>query len=78
MKYFVFSDIHGCYKELIDTLVKSGYDSNNSNHKFISQSDNMIPNFNIMNVLLQPKQNNLSNRVKILLKIIHQSLNYAS
>lgn len=39
MKYFVFSDVHGCYPELIESLITSGYDSNNSNHKLLFLGD---------------------------------------
>ena len=39
MKYFVFSDIHGCFSELINSLSQSGYDSNDDNHKLVFLGD---------------------------------------
>lgn len=38
-KYFVISDIHGYYDEMITSLNKSGYDSNNSRHHLIVIGD---------------------------------------
>ncbi len=39
MKYFVVSDIHGHFNELIGALNKAGYDENNLDHKLISLGD---------------------------------------
>lgn len=39
MKFFVFSDVHGCYYELIKSLEESGYDCNNEDHKLIFLGD---------------------------------------
>ena len=39
MKYFVFSDIHGCLNPLIDSLKKSSYDENNKNHHLLFLGD---------------------------------------
>lgn len=39
-KYFVFSDVHGCYNELIRDLNKSGFEINNDSHIIISCGDN--------------------------------------
>ena len=39
MKYFVFSDIHGCYNELMNSLKLSGYDENNNDHKLLFLGD---------------------------------------
>lgn len=39
MKYFVFSDIHGDYRALIDALEHAGYDKSNSNHRIICCGD---------------------------------------
>lgn len=39
MKYFVVSDIHGFYDELISSLNEAGYDKNNSNHTLIILGD---------------------------------------
>lgn len=40
MKYFVFSDVHGCYTRLCEELNKKGFDENNANHMLISLGDN--------------------------------------
>ena len=37
--YFVISDIHSFYNEMIDSLNKAGYDKNNKNHVLISLGD---------------------------------------
>ena len=63
MKYFVFSDIHGCYKELIDSLVKSGYDSNNSNHKLIFLGDAFDKNKDDYQTYLFLKNNIKNNKL---------------
>ena len=39
MKYFVVSDIHGCFGSLILALSKAGYDQNNPNHTLIVLGD---------------------------------------
>lgn len=39
MKYFVCSDIHGYFKELIESLALVGYDSKNEDHKLIVVGD---------------------------------------
>lgn len=41
MKYFVTSDTHGFYNELVDSLTKAGFDRNNDNHKLIICGDLM-------------------------------------
>ena len=38
-KYFVFSDVHGEYKALMDGLRVAGFDSSNPNHKLVSLGD---------------------------------------
>ena len=38
-KYFVLSDIHGCYTELEAALHEAGYDAKNSKHWIISAGD---------------------------------------
>lgn len=40
MKYFVFSDVHGCYTKLREELKTAGFDENNPNHLLISLGDN--------------------------------------
>lgn len=39
-KFFVFSDVHGEYNALIDSLAEAGYDADNPNHQLISLGDN--------------------------------------
>lgn len=39
MKYFICSDIHGCYTKLINSLDKAGYDKNNKNHTLVVLGD---------------------------------------
>lgn len=38
-KYFVFSDVHGCFKELKKSLEKAGFDETNPHHILISCGD---------------------------------------
>jgi len=40
MKYFVFGDVHGFYKEFMSKLKKSGFDENNPDHMLVSLGDN--------------------------------------
>lgn len=39
MKYFIISDIHSFYKELIESLKMSGFDINNENHTLVVLGD---------------------------------------
>lgn len=39
MKYFIVTDIHGFYNEMIDSLKECGFDSKNPNHTFVSLGD---------------------------------------
>lgn len=39
MKYFIVSDVHGCYDEMIKGLEDTGYDSSNPDHVFVSLGD---------------------------------------
>ena len=39
MKYFVFSDIHGCINELLSALKTNGFDENNPNHHLLFLGD---------------------------------------
>ena len=39
-KYFVISDVHGFYNEMVAALDAAGYDSTNPNHTLISCGDN--------------------------------------
>lgn len=39
MKYFVITDIHSFFDEMIDALHKAGYDKNNPNHTLVSCGD---------------------------------------
>lgn len=38
-KYFVISDIHGFFDEVVEALKEKGYDSNNSSHKLLVLGD---------------------------------------
>lgn len=38
-KFFVVSDVHGFYDEMIEALNKAGFDKNNKDHVFISCGD---------------------------------------
>ena len=38
-KYFVVSDVHSFYNEMIEALAAAGYDKNNPNHIFVSLGD---------------------------------------
>ena len=58
MKYFVVSDIHGHFNELIDALNKAGYDEDNSNHKLISLGDMFDRGSESMEVYLYLKRLN--------------------
>jgi serine/threonine protein phosphatase 1 len=40
MRYFIFSDVHGCYSRLCEELNNKGFDVNNPNHMLISLGDN--------------------------------------
>ena len=71
-KYFVVTDVHGFYKEMITALNKAGFDINNSNHIFVSLGD-------LLDRGLQPQQcldfvNNLPNERKILIRGNHEDL----
>ena len=39
MKYFIFSDVHGFYDELIDALDKKGFEKDNPEHIIVSLGD---------------------------------------
>lgn len=39
MKYFIVSDVHGCYDEMIRGLEDAGYDFSNPDHIFVSLGD---------------------------------------
>lgn len=38
-KYFVFSDVHGEYKDLLEALQDAGYEQSNPTHKLVSVGD---------------------------------------
>lgn len=46
MKYFVFSDVHGCYNELIKSLNKAGFNEFDDNHKLVFLGDAFDKNRN--------------------------------
>lgn len=39
MKYFIVTDVHSCYDELIQTLTAYGFDIDNDEHHFVSCGD---------------------------------------
>lgn len=39
MKFFVISDVHGYYDEMVQTLEAAGFDPNNEEHWLISCGD---------------------------------------
>ena len=39
MRYFVVTDVHGFYDEMIEALDIAGFDPNNENHWLISLGD---------------------------------------
>lgn len=39
-KYFIFSDVHGCFSALLAALDKAGFDPDNENHILLSLGDN--------------------------------------
>lgn len=57
MKYFVFSDVHGCYKELLNSLNNAGYDEMDENHKLIFLGDAFDKNRDDYNMYLFLKNN---------------------
>lgn len=63
MKYFVFTDIHGCYNELINSLAKEGYDNNNPEHKLIFLGDAFDKNKDDYNMYLFLKNNINNNKL---------------
>ncbi len=53
-KYFVFSDVHGCYDVLMNSLFEAGFDYDNEEHCIISLGDNFDrgkQNFKVFNFL---------------------------
>ena len=63
MKYFVFSDIHGCYNELMNSLKLSGYDENNNDHKLLFLGDAFDKNKDDYNMYLFLKNNIKNNKL---------------
>lgn len=55
-KYFVFSDVHGEYDALMESLTKAGFDSTNENHILLSLGDNFDrgpDSIKVYNLLIQ-------------------------
>ncbi|VEU82607.1 metallophosphoesterase [Acholeplasma hippikon] len=53
-KYFVFSDIHGNFKVLVDALEKKGFEVDNPNHHLISLGDHFdrgVENLSVLGFL---------------------------
>lgn len=63
MKYFVFSDVHGCYQELMESLSSVGYDSNNDKHKLIFLGDAFDKNRDDYSFYLFLKNNIRNNKL---------------
>lgn len=63
LKYFVFSDIHGCYKELIDSLDRAGYNKLDDTHKLIFIGDAFDKNRDDYNMYLFLKNNISDNKL---------------
>jgi hypothetical protein len=63
MKYFVFSDIHGCYSELMMSLEKSGYDCINPCHKLVFLGDAFDKNREDFKTYLFLKNNIQNNKL---------------
>lgn len=56
MKYFIISDIHGFYDEMLEALKEKGFDENNPKHILISLGDHFdrgSKNVEVMNYLLK-------------------------
>ncbi len=69
-RYFVFSDVHGHYNELIEGLNKAGYDENNTEHIIVSLGDNFdrgCQNFEVFKYL-----NSIPSEKKILIRGNHE------
>ena len=62
MKYFVFSDVHGCAKELKEALLNAGYDECNSNHMLLFLGDafghNKYGHYEVYKFLCESLKNN--------------------
>lgn len=70
MKYFVISDVHGFYDEMIDALNKAGFDRNSPEHTLISCGDNFDrggQSIQVWNFLMSLER-------KVLVKGNHESL----
>ena len=63
MKYFVFSDVHGCYKELMESLNKAGYNSLDDSHKLVFLGDAFDKNRDDYNMYLFLKNNIKNNKL---------------
>lgn len=71
-KYFVFSDVHGCYDCLMNALYKAGFDFTNDQHHIISLGDNFDrgkQNYKVYKFL-----SNFPEERKVLLKGNHEVL----
>ena len=72
MKYFIVSDVHGYYDELLKALNSAGFDINNHEHIFVSLGD-------LLDRGKQPKEclnfvNSLPDTRKILIRGNHEDL----
>ena len=71
-KFFVVSDVHSFYKELIEALDKSGFDKYNKNHIFVSCGDLLDRGPDPLSCL--QFVNSLPEERKILIKGNHEEL----
>ena len=71
-KYFVVSDIHSFYNEMIDALNEAGFEYNNPNHIFVSCGDLFDRGPDAIECLRFV--NDLSDDRKIVIKGNHESL----
>lgn len=71
-KYFIFSDVHGCYDALMNALYQSGFDFTNEEHCIISLGDNFDrgkQNYKVFRFL-----SNFPKERKVLIKGNHEVL----
>ena len=71
-KYFIVSDVHSFYNEMIDALNRAGFDINNPNHIFVSCGDLLDRGKSPVDCL--KFVNELSNERKILVKGNHEEM----
>lgn len=65
-KYFIFSDTHGCYDELMDSLHKAGFQINNKAHILIGAGDYFDRGSQSANIYAFLFSDKLKNRVYLI------------